>query len=316
MGDQFISCDWGTSSFRLRLVAVNGKKVLAEIFSDQGIAGTYAIWKVQEGTDRLLFYSDFILRQIKLLEMQNGNHLGDLTVIISGMASASIGMSEMPYKSIPVKVEDDYLPVQVINPVTIYSPRIIIISGLSCGNDVMRGEETMLAGCDFGDMAGKQLFIFPGTHSKHVEVANGMIENFKTYMTGEVFELLSTKSILAVSVEKNAPESQNNNAFLRGVKEAVDTNLLNNIFHVRTGELLNGITKKDNYHYLSGLLIGEELKNISQADYSSITIVSTEKFFNVYTEAFIALGYKGKLRQQNADDALIKGQSLIYNKYL
>ncbi len=69
----------------------------------------------------------------------------------------------------------------------------------------MRGEETQLIGCL---KSGKQdgFFIFPGTHSKHVEVEDGMVKDFKTYMTGEFFELLSQKSILLNSVEENTGE--------------------------------------------------------------------------------------------------------------
>ena len=119
----------------------------------------------------------------------------------------------------------------------------------------------MLTGCDIKDDT-EQLLIFPGTHSKHAIVENKVLVDFKTYMTGEIFDLLVNKSILSKSVSKNESK-QYDNIFERGVKEGVSGNLLNTIFYVRTRHLFNTLSPEENYHYLSGLLIGYELKQIS-----------------------------------------------------
>ncbi len=314
MQDKFISCDWGTSSFRLRLIKIAGNEVLAEVLSEQGIAVTYALWKEQETNNRVKFYTDFILMQIGMLQKKCSYPLNVLPVLISGMASSSIGMIEMPYQLIPVNLNDAALPVKVIEANECCDHKLIIISGLCTANDVMRGEETMLAGCSIETTTGEQLFIFPGTHSKQVVVENGVVTNFKTYMTGELFHLLTTKSILASSLEKNNDVGETLAIFIKGVKESTGSGLLNNLFHVRSGQLLNGLSKKDNYHFLSGLLIGEELKNIINETYQCITIVSTDTFFSLYTEALTALGFTGLVKQQNADEALTRGQALVYNK--
>ncbi|CAN5672424.1 2-dehydro-3-deoxygalactonokinase [soil metagenome] len=311
----FISCDWGTSSFRLRLVNAETQVVVAETKSPQGIAATDALWKEQSDTDRISFYSNIILRQIVLLEEQCGYSLNDITIIISGMASATIGMIELPYKSIPFPVSKAEFVTYIISKTEICMHTMIIISGVRSDDDVMRGEETILAGCNIKDDNEKRLFIFPGTHSKHVVVQNGIIQNIKTFMTGELFELLSSKSILATSVEKDSTSDESNAAFIKGVKEAVDSNFLNSIFHVRTNSLFEKLDRKNNYHYLSGLLIGEELKNIQAEDYVFVTIVSTGALQALYTEALLALGFKEKLIQQNAEEALIKGQVSIFDQY-
>jgi 2-dehydro-3-deoxygalactonokinase len=312
---QFISCDWGTSSFRLRLIEAATKQVLAETKSAQGIAATYSLWKEQPDTDRILFYSDVILQQIKLLEKQYGHSLEKVTLVISGMASSTIGMMELPYKSIPYKANKAELQIHIIPPAKTFRHQMIMISGVRSANDVMRGEETILAGCNIADKVEEQLFIFPGTHSKHVVVKNGTVKDFKTYMTGELFDLLSNKSILAASVEEDFTTPGNNEPFIKGIREAITTNLLNNIFHVRTNQVFGELSKKENYHYLSGLLIGEELKNIRNQNYASVTVVSAGALLTLYTEALSALGLKDTLQQKNADESLINGQAFIFNHY-
>ncbi len=313
--DKFISCDWGTTSFRLRLIEAATKNILAETKSAQGIAATYALCKEQPGTGRILFYTNFILQQIVVLEQQYGYSLDNITILISGMASATIGMVELPYKVIPFQIMEAGLYTQIIPATPQCRHTIILISGVRSANDAMRGEETMMAGCTIEEVAGEQLFIFPGTHSKHLVVQNGILKDLKTYMTGEIFNLLSSKSILAASVEADDLSPQMNEAFIKGVKETIDSNILNALFHVRTNLLFGLAGKKENYHQLSGLLIGEELKAVSTGNYAIVTIVSTGNLLTLYTKALAALNFKGKLQYQDADAALVNGQALVFNQY-
>lgn len=313
--EKFISCDWGTSSFRLRLIEAATKNILAETRSAQGIAATYALWKEQDVADRILFYTGIILQQIIVLEQQCGYSLDDITILISGMASATIGMMELPYKFIPLQISKAELQTHVVPATGTCRHTIIIISGVRSATDVMRGEETMLAGCAVADMGSEQLFIFPGTHSKHVVVQNGVLKDFKTYMTGEIFDLLTSKSILAASIEEDSLTPQNSKAFINGVKESVDANILNTIFHVRTNQLFGAADKNENYHYLSGLLIGEELKDVQTNNYASVMIVASGALLSLYPQALSILAFKGDIQFVNADNALINGQALIFDLY-
>lgn len=308
----FISCDWGTSSFRLRLIDAATKTALAEIKSLQGIAETYALWNKQSSADRIQFYADVIMQQIRLLEKQVGYSLSQLTVIISGMASSSIGMVELPYKPVPFYISKAGFETHCI-PATDTCNRMIVVSGVRSANDVMRGEETILAGCDIEEIAAEQLFIFPGTHSKHVIVKNSMLKNISTYMTGEMFDLLSTKSILAASVEANDKLTENFLSFEKGIHEAMTNNFLNNVFHTRTNQLFDLFSKSGNYHFLSGLLIGEELRQVLDRDYAAITVVSEGVLLALYTAALPVLGVKNTMKQKNADQALINGQFFIFS---
>jgi 2-dehydro-3-deoxygalactonokinase len=311
----FISCDWGTSSFRLRLINAETKAVLAEIKSLQGIAATYSLWRNQAAAaNRVQFYTEVIMQQIRELEKQSGYLLSPLSVVVSGMASSSIGMIELPYKPVPFCVYKVELETHCI-PATAGRNQMIIVSGVRSANDIMRGEETILAGCNIEDSNDEQLFIFPGTHSKHVTVQNSMLIDITSYMTGELFDLLSTKSLLAASVEANEIEAKGNTSFNKGIREAMNNNFLNNIFHTRTNQLFGLLNKYENYHYLSGLLLGEELRHVLDRNYSSVTLVSEGFLLDLYTEALSALGLKNKLRQQSADEALIAGQLFIFSHY-
>ncbi len=314
MMKEILCCDWGTSSFRLRLVNRLDGSVTAETTEGKGIAEIYNDW-LRSGlkeNERIGFYKNILLSQI---ERVTKDSLAGVPVIISGMASSSIGITEIPYTKIPFNLNDGNLHLYKIPADENCTHEICIVSGLRTGNDVMRGEETLLLGCDITD-DDEQLFIFPGTHSKHVVVKDNVVQDFKTYMTGELFDLLSNKSMLATSVEKDGDLTEKDiEQFKKGVNESATANLLNNIFHIRTNHLFNKLSKKENYYYLSGLLIGEELKDIQKEKYTHVTVVSSGKLLSLYLEALSALGLQNQLLHQNADKALIKGQIFILNHY-
>ena len=310
--DQFISCDWGTSTFRLRLVNLASLEVFDTISSTQGIAAVYIQYREQATIDRTTFYGNVLLHHVDQLEKKSGRVLKGLPIVLSGMASATIGMIDLPYKTIPFKIVDGELEVSVLEGSEQFPHQLFLISGVRSYNDVMRGEENILAGCTISETPGQQLFIFPGTHSKHVIVEDQQLKAFSTYMTGELFELLATKSVLSASVERN--EENSTDAFETGIRESADGVLLNNIFHVRTNHVFNKLEKTANYHYLSGLLIGEELKQLAEKNFTEITIVSSGALAALYKKAMDVIGLGAHCREQNAEEALIRGQALILKK--
>ncbi len=313
---QFISCDWGTSSLRLRLIENETQNVLAEFISQQGIAATYSMWK-KSSSDRFLFYESVLSSGIRELSSKSALPLSGIPIIISGMASSAIGMKELEYTPLPVKTNGDDLLIDIVESSKRFKHQMIIVPGVKSDQDVMRGEETIIVGCEIKNIEDEQFFILPGTHSKHIVTENGMIKDFKTYMTGELFDLLATKSILSNSVEKEKLFSEMGQSwFEKGVEEGATKNLLNCIFHVRTTLLFNKLSPVENYHYLSGLLIGNELQDLLQNNYSNITLVSDEKFLPLYSNALQLLKVNKIINYLNSDKALIKGQSIIYDLHL
>jgi 2-dehydro-3-deoxygalactonokinase len=232
------------------------------------------------------------------------------------MASSTIGMIHLPYKELPFLADGSDLEIKVIDADDEFYYDTIIISGAKTNEDVVRGEETQLAGC-FHESGEEQIFVFPGTHSKHIVVKQGKATDIKTYMTGELFELLSKKSILSGSIEEGKGLQQQKNvlSFEKGVIDSAESNLLHNCFRVRTNDLFGKFSKSENYYYLSGLLIGTELRELRDKDVVNIILVSDECLAPFYKKAFTKLNKQNPiLKIENADQAVIKGQLRIYSR--
>jgi 2-dehydro-3-deoxygalactonokinase len=313
MKQLFISCDWGTSSFRIRLVNAATHSVLAEMNSDDGILKTHTAWAQQRAAaeSRLGFYRNILSAGISSLQSQVADQLALLPIIVSGMASANIGMKELPYKELPVFVDGTNLLIETIPADQSFVHDILLVSGVRTKNDVMRGEETQLAGA-LKDSRTEQLVIFPGTHSKHIHIADGLIQNITTYMTGEFLELLSRKSILAGSVEPHTglTEPANKEAFRQGVEAGRDHSLLHSSFMVRTNALFGSLSKTANYDYLCGLLIGTELKEQASI-HLPLTIVADTYKQTAYALAAEILGLE-QTGLVNIDEAVRDGHIAIY----
>src|SRR5436190_3139646 len=115
MVKQILSCDWGTTSFRLRLVNVDDAAVQVETTSNKGIAAVYEAW-LQSGlpeNERPIFYKNILKTAVSALGHAVDN---PVPLIVSGMASATIGMEELPYQSIPL----------LINPGSLHTKKIAI----------------------------------------------------------------------------------------------------------------------------------------------------------------------------------------------
>ena len=314
--EKFISCDWGTSAFRLRLVEADTQNILAQIKTQQGIAATLAASKNEQNANQFSFYLTILSDGIAMLEKQYGKTLTNIPVVVSGMASSSIGMMELPYKKTPFKADGSDLLVKNIVSTLHFKHQILMISGVCSATDVMRGEETILAGSNAAKDDRESIFIFPGTHSKHVIVTNGIAADFKTYMTGEIFDLLVNKSILSASLQKaeGSYENEMDFYFNKGVLDGAAGNLLCNIFQVRVHQLFHQLDKKQNYHYLSGLLIGAELKDIPAKKYAIVHLISSDELVQQYVKALHATGITD-VQYQQADAALVYGQSVICKQY-
>ena len=317
---RFLSCDWGTSVFRLRLVEGESRRVIAASRGEQGIAATFAAWKTAGGKseDRWSYFSRILAHHLARISEETGAALAGLPLVISGMASSSMGMRELPYARLPLAIDGSGLSVERVAAREDFAHPVVIISGVRSSDDVIRGEETQLIGaCTLGAAQpaapeGIRVFIFPGTHSKHVEVRDAHAVAFRTYMTGEFFELLSAKSVLANSVKPGAElgTPENLAGFAAGVQAGAAGNVLNAAFHVRSRALLENSAATENYHFLSGVLIGAELRELAAAD-ATLTLVGAGPLLAAYQHAFHVLGSRAPLPALDADDCLIAGQLTI-----
>ena len=270
--DCFLSCDWGTSSFRLRLVSIPEGKVLAETKKDIGVKSVFLQCDPSDQMDRDYRFKSFLKSECdRLLDSAQGPP-PTMTMMISGMTTSSIGWIELPYAKTPFPL-DGSQAVTRDRQLTTDSGRLIqcrLISGIQTDTEMMRGEETELMGVFAHENNRKMLIeclaIVPGTHSKHVHVKNASITSIETFMTGELLDVLGRHSILQATADlkcvfeqkfKMVSESQHD-AFENGVQLARQSGLLGNLFQTRTRGVLNGSAASDNIWFLMGLLIGEE----------------------------------------------------------
>lgn len=247
-----LSCDWGTTNVRLRRVEIASRRVVSETSAAAGVKEVFDAWK-RTGGDRLEHYDEALRPLLETL----GRRESDRALVISGMASSSIGMAELPYAEVPFRLDGSDVEYRVMESRVVACP-LLLLSGVRTPDDVMRGEETELIGLcrSIAAPASPSLFILPGTHSKHVYVDSGAIVSFRTYMTGELFDMLANASILRESV-REVPF--NRQAFELGVRASRDRPLLSGLFTVRTHRLFDRIDAGESYWYLSGLLVGYEV---------------------------------------------------------
>jgi 2-dehydro-3-deoxygalactonokinase len=303
----FISVDWGTSNLRIRLVSIPTLDIIEEISSNNGIKTIYQKWLL-EGGDREMFFLNFLQNQLLQFTSQL---VPSMKVIVSGMASSSIGLRELPYAYLPIATSGEGLNIKSIK-----SDDLLLISGVRSDSDVIRGEETQLVGLfEEDDNHQKLIFILPGTHSKHVYCEHGMIVNCKTYMTGELFEVIAKHTILNSSIEQGTRIEPQWEAFEAGVKKAQNGNsLLNSLFKIRTNIVFEEMNHVENYYYLSGLLIGDEIKSLVSYPSDKIKLCAGGKLYELYKRAIDIIGLSAKthvVNKETADKAVVLGQFRI-----
>ena len=268
-----IAVDWGTSTLRGALLGSDGA-VLEDISAPAGILS------VPPGGFASVF----------------GEHFGrwqqatGATALISGMAGSRQGWQEAPYCACPAGFADMAARLHWIEP-----GRIALVPGMSCEDagvpDVMRGEETQVFGAlDLLGIADARM-VLPGTHSKWVRVERGRITGLRTFMTGELYSLLRQHSILA----RTLPESDgelDTDAFRRGLAHARESaSLLHAAFSVRTLALFERMPPAAMPSYLSGLVIGEELRAQGLAGVrESIVVIGAPALTSRYRLALESVG--------------------------
>ncbi len=313
----FLGCDWGTSSFRLKLLKWDSGKTLVEISNASGIKKLYKQWSEYLGPlSRIDFYQSFLKDQISELSKQTEKDLTSLPLVLSGMASSSIGLKELSYSQLPISLSKPKLSVEFIKKSREFPHNTYLISGVCSSEDVMRGEETQLLGLASKLDIENGCFLLAGTHSKHIFVKENSIIAFKTYMTGELFDLISSKSILSNSVEKGEEMNPRQN-FGKGIKRSQEENLLHSLFTIRANDLLNSSESSDNYDFLSGLLIGTELKELCITQPENIVVWGDSRLALYYETALDLLGIdyiKPELNPQ--EDITSAGQRIILNQMI
>lgn len=272
-----IGLDWGTSSLRAYLLAQSGR-VLEDLSLDLGIMRlqpTSAAVNREEAFEAA--FSQACARWLTTMP--------SLPIIASGMVGSAQGWREASYLEVPFDLRTlgkNLSEFQTGTGSTIHIvPGLIRRAGLT---NVMRGEETQILGAMAGhhtaNFPEKTLIGMPGTHSKWVSVEGTTVENFETFMTGEVFAALCNHTILGRTMRHTPVMTVQ--AFDRGVETARqilgELGVLSNIFSVRALGLTGDLAPEEQPDYLSGLLIGHEIRALStmQARTAQVAMQSRE----------------------------------------
>lgn len=248
-----IGIDWGTTSFRAYLMDGRGT-VLEQRTAPAGILQVPEM-RFEETFEREL--QPWLARE------------PDIPIVASGMIGSRQGWVEVPYLACPAGRRT--LAGALHRHVTGRGRNLSFVPGLQRRGadgvpDVMRGEETQLVGAIFGQPDGR-LFLLPGTHSKWARVDERQIVWFATFMTGELFAVLKQHSILGRLMEDDGHDAE---AFARGAHYGLAGDpstggLLERLFSARTLPLLGELPGTAVASYLSGLLLGTEVREASAA---------------------------------------------------
>jgi 2-dehydro-3-deoxygalactonokinase len=246
----FIAVDWGTTNRRAYAIGADGQ-CTAELADDRGVLSVGA-----GGFERAL-------AEIR-------EKLGDRPMVLAGMIGSNRGWIEVPYVRCPAGLEE-------LTRGIIRSPEgsAVLVPGVAYENsrvDIMRGEEVQILGAAAdGEVPQDCLVCHPGTHNKWIRLEEGRIISFRTVMTGELFNLLKAKSILS---DLLLQEVKLGEAFLSGVREGLaGTGVTAELFGVRARVLLGRMSAEDGASFISGLLIGEDVR-IGLAAHPGIRVVA------------------------------------------
>jgi 2-dehydro-3-deoxygalactonokinase len=285
----WIAVDWGTSNLRAWAMGADGRP-LAQAESPQGMGG---LTPEQFEPALLALVGDWL------------DPARVIPVIACGMVGARQGWVEAAYRAVPCPPLG---PPLTRAPARDGRISVAIVPGLSQmrpSADVMRGEETQIAGVIAAAPTWDGVVCLPGTHSKWAEVSAGEVVSFRSFMTGELFALLSTASVLRHGM---GGEGFDEPAFDAGVAEGMarPEALAARLFALRAEGLLAGLPPAAARSRLSGLLIGTELAASKPWWLGrDVVIVGQGGLGDRYARALAAQGVGA--RQVAAEDAVLAG---------
>ncbi len=257
-----IAIDWGTSSFRAFRLGADGQAI-ARVETSMGILN------VSQGG------FPATLREAVGAWLAGG----ETRVLMSGMVGSRQGWIEAPYCPCPAGAAEIAASVCAV---PFEDAQIFIVPGLSAQDasgtpEVMRGEETQIIGA-----GAEGLVCLPGSHAKWVRVADGRITGFETYLSGEAFAAIRSGTILGRMMVDGPPVEA---AFDEGLARSDSPgHLLHHLFGVRSLGLFGQLHDSASASYLSGLLIGHEIRAALQPG-DHVTLLGAPALCALYARA-------------------------------
>lgn len=297
-GTHFIAVDWGTSRLRAFLCEAKADGGFNLIARSAGLG-------VRKSP---VSFEETLMHAIGGWEADYGK----LPVLMAGQIGSSIGWKETPYLPCPIS------PDQLAESCTGFHCQgysIHIVPGLSCklendNYDCMRGEELQILGwmqLAEANKQGRHLLCLPGTHTKWVLVEDGKIKLFKTALTGELFDLIVNNSVL---IQAQGPEFNlaafEQAAFDKGAAFTLNSEMgsfMHGLFSVRSKQLFGELSSEQATSYLSGLLIGSDIRAALNATEWSLTSVDK---VTIIGAPHLSRSFARVMASQNIDSVVSK----------
>ena len=294
---EWIAVDWGTS--RMRLWALNAQGEIVE-----SAASEFGMAKIAQG--------QFETTLLQLIEPWLACQTKPLPVIACGMVGARQGWQEVPYEAVPcspssqlsnVKTESQQVNVQICWGLKQQVPA-----------DVMRGEETQIAGLLHHQGSSYEgVACLPGTHCKWANLAAGQVIEFQSYMTGELYELLAKNSVLRFSIHDDDWHTE---VFDEAVRAALDEpgSITGRLFGLRAESLVGNSAGYGSAARLSGYLIGLELASARRFwESNKVSIIGASGLAKHYQRALKLVGCSAQLLDTEA--MTLAGLKAAYEAY-
>lgn len=299
---KFIAVDWGATNFRAYAVDVEGN-VRQRTKAHQGIS------RIRDGS---------FASALKRLLGKWFNKYPNIPVIMVGMVGDASGWQEVEHLIAPINLTELAGGLEkVFNhrfERDIYIvPGVKVLRDNHVSFDHMRGEESQVFGALKQLADGEHHFICcPGAHSKWIQVHDNSICNIHSFLTGELFALLSRYSLLAADMEGSFLDYD---TFQQGLAVCKDSDLLlADLYTVYTEGKAERIRKTSLSCYLSALLIGNEIKSVRKMfpDLKKFTLVGAPWLMELYQLAAQYFGLEVELVK--SDQAVVAGLVDVYQQ--
>lgn len=268
-----VGVDWGSSSFRAYRFDEQGVPI-AELSADKGIR------EIQPPTAE---HFETVLFELIGDWLSDGD-----TVLLSGMITSRSGWVETPYLACPVDVTTIAAFAQCLNTRNVQLRFLPGIKQEDPTPDVMRGEELQLLGA--ANAYESSTVVLPGTHSKWASMSGTVLSQFRTVITGELFEIILKNSLVGAVFTSSC---FNEESFLDGVDLGCKTTtLVSDLFTLRSSVLLSYANSDAQHSHLSGILIGNEIREGLQlmGTVNDVVLVGSESLCSLYELAFNSFG--------------------------
>ena len=288
--NHWVALDWGTSNFRAYLMENNN--VIDQVSTQEGMK--FVDQKEFENT---------LVKNITPWKKKFDINI----VIASGMVGAKQGWIEVPYIKSPCNIRNlNFKTLNILDDINVH-----ILSGVSQSNpsDVMRGEETQIAGFLLNNIDFNGSICLPGTHSKWVNLNSYEIKKFTSFLTGELYEIVKKYSILKHSLNTTRLEDE----IVKSAANLIIENpsfISNKLFEIRAENLLKNSNQTSNNSKLVGYLLGIELSGSKTYWEDKDLVIIGSSNLNKYYE-LILNGRSKSIQLFNSNDMVLNGLSFF-----